>query len=81
MISVIWIETPDTAVSEQGVKKAGASPIVDDDDNCVGILFTDMPPNRDFHGHIDIDENTFDGSAFVRMKSDNNGISYLHITK
>lgn len=79
MVSIIWLESANRGKPE----KVDAIPILDENDDCVGILFTGLPPNVEFQAHLDVDENTFDGSAYINTVTDQKGVSHVpfHISR
>ena len=78
MIGITWMEIPDVVVTGQGKLQAtGAFPVLNDDDECVGLVFTGLPPNVMFKGHFDVDMTSIDRSYFVRLETDQNGVAHL----
>lgn len=81
LVSIVWVDRPDMpdmVVDGHGpFDEVKAAPILDDNDQCIGILFMGLPPNVNIRSHVDVDVDTFDGSAVVLSKSDAGGVSVV----
>ena len=76
MVGVLWLELPDS-VSFGKMPNTGVFPVLNDDDECVGVVFTGLPPNITFRGHLDVDELPIDAPYFVRLNTDEKGVAHF----